>query len=155
MLKLNYSFLNLLLNASSTDGDRAANDITDACRSFFNQGTRGLNDQQLSVLFRELGFPDVGFAHGVVQAFLSWHFLYHEPGCPKNFSIFYLYDKLCDFLDNKRRLLMHLKSKDRKAKINEEINESLRQVVVAPSNFTKIEEQIKIFGGLNQIVLGK
>ena len=50
---------------------------------------------------------------------------------------------------------MNLKSKDGKAKINEEINESLRQVVVAPSNFTKMKEQIKIFGGLNQNVLGK
>ena len=28
-------------------------------------------------------------------------------------------------------------------------------MVVAPSNFTKIQEQIKIFGGLNQIVLGE
>ena len=50
---------------------------------------------------------------------------------------------------------MHLKSKYGKSNINEEINESLRQVVVAPSNFTKMKEQIKIFGGLNQIFLGK
>ena len=50
---------------------------------------------------------------------------------------------------------MQLKSKDRKAKINEEINDSLRQVVVAPSNFEKMKEQVKIFRGLNQIFLGK
>ena len=50
---------------------------------------------------------------------------------------------------------MHLKSKDGKAKSNEEINESLCQVVVAPSNFTKMKKQIKIFGGLNQIFMGK
>ena len=81
--------------------------------------------------------------------------MYHEPGCPNNFSIFCFYEKLRDALDNKRRLLMHLKSKDGKAKSNEEINESLLQVVVAPSNFTKMKEQIKIFGGLNQIFLGK
>ena len=84
----------MLLNASSTDGDRAAKEITSACRSFFNQETAGLADQQLSVLFRELGFPDVSFAHGVVQAFLSGHFLYHEPGCPNNFSILCFYEKL-------------------------------------------------------------
>ena len=73
-------------------------------------------DQQLSVLFRELGFPDVGFADGVVQAFLSGHFLYQDPGCPNNFSIFYFYKKLSDALDYKRRLLMHLKSKYGKTK---------------------------------------
>ena len=52
MLKLHSSFLNMLLNASSTDGDRAAKEITSACRSFFNKETAGLADQQLSVLFR-------------------------------------------------------------------------------------------------------
>ena len=88
MSKLHSSFLNMLLNASSTDRDRAAKDITAACRSFFNQETAGLDDQQLSVLFRELGFLDVGFAYGVVQTFLSKHFLYHEPGCPNNSSMF-------------------------------------------------------------------
>ena len=74
MLKLHSSFLNILLNASSTDGDRVAKEITSTCRYFFNQETAGMADQQLSVLFRELGFQDVGFAHGFVQALLSGHF---------------------------------------------------------------------------------
>ena len=119
MSKLHSYFINMLLNASLTDGDRAVEDITSACRSFFNQDTEGLADQQFLVLFRELGFPDVGFAHRVVQEFLSGHFLYHDPGCPNNFSIFCFYEKLRDALDNKRRLLMHLKSKDEKYKSNE------------------------------------
>ena len=96
-----------MLNASSIDGDRTAKDNTAACRSFFNQETAVLADQQFLVLFRYLGFPCVSFAHGVVQAFLSGHFLYHEPGCPNNFSIFYFHEKLLDALDNKMRLLMH------------------------------------------------
>ena len=75
MSKLHSSFLNMLLNASSKDGDRAAKEITDACRSLFTQETTGLADQQLLVLFRELGLPDVGFAHGVFQEFLGGHFL--------------------------------------------------------------------------------
>ena len=37
MSKLQSYFLNMLLNASSTDRDRAAKDITAACPSFFNQ----------------------------------------------------------------------------------------------------------------------
>ena len=111
MSKMHSSFLNMLLNASSKDGDRAAKDITSVCRSFFNQETAGLANQQMFLIFRELGFPDVGFAHGVVQSFISGHFLCHELGCPNNFSIFCFYEKLSDALDNKRRLLMHLKSK--------------------------------------------
>ena len=51
MSKLHSSFLNMLLNASSTDGDRPAKEITATCRSFFNQETADLSDQQFSVLF--------------------------------------------------------------------------------------------------------
>ena len=119
----------MLLMASSTDGDRAATKVSPSCPSFFKQETEGLADQQMMVLFRDMGLPDVGFAHGVVQAFPSGRFLYFEPGCPNNFSIFCFYEKLQDRFDNERRLLMHLKVKDRKAKTNEEITEPLRQVV--------------------------
>ena len=66
MSKLHSSFLNMLLNASSTDRDRAAKEITATCRSLFSQETSGMDDQQLLVIFRELGFPDVGFANGFV-----------------------------------------------------------------------------------------
>ena len=75
MSKLHSSSLNMLLNDSSEDRERAAKEITSACRSFLNHETAGLTDHQLSVLFREFGFPDVGFAHGVFQEFLSGHFL--------------------------------------------------------------------------------
>ena len=36
MTKLHSSFINMLLNALSTDGDRATKEITSACRSSFN-----------------------------------------------------------------------------------------------------------------------
>ena len=108
----------------------------DVIYSVRRQQVYSMNNCQYSSI--ELGFPDVGFAHGVVQTFLSGLVLYQETECPKYFSIFCFYEKLCDALDNKRRLLMHLKSKYGKAKSNEEINESFCQVVFAPSNFTKM-----------------
>ena len=153
--KLHCSFKNMLLMALSIDGDRAASEVCPSCMSFFKQETAGLADQQLLVLFREMGLPDVGFAHEVVQAFLSGQFLYFEPECPNNFSIFSFYEKLREIFDNELRLLMHLKAKDGRAKTNEEITDSLRQVVVAPSGFTSLKEHVKIFRGLNQIFLGK
>ena len=84
----------MLIMASSTDGDRETTKVIPSCLSFFKQETAGLSDQQLMLLFREMGIPDVGFAHVVVQAFLSGQFLYFEPGCPNNFSIFCFYEKL-------------------------------------------------------------
>ena len=92
--KLHSSFHNMLLMASSTYGDRAATPVSPSCLYFFKQEAAGLADQQMLVLFREMRLPDVGFVHGVVQAFLSGQFLYFEPGCPNNFSIFCFYEKL-------------------------------------------------------------
>ena len=113
--KLNSSFQNMFLMASSTDRDRAATKVSPSCLSFFKKETAGLSNQQLMVLFREMGLPDVGFVHGVVQAFLRGKFLYFELGCPNSFSIFCLYEKLQDRFDNERRLLVHLKAKEKKS----------------------------------------
>ena len=90
----------MLLMASSTDGDRAATKVSPSFLSFFKQETSGLANQQLLVLFRYMGLPDVGFPHGVVQALLSGKFIYFEPGCPNKFSIFCCYENLRDRFDN-------------------------------------------------------
>ena len=55
MSKLHSSFLNMLLNASSTDRDRAAKEITSACL-FFNKKTAGLADQQYFFSFLSFFF---------------------------------------------------------------------------------------------------
>ena len=49
--KLHASFKNMLLIASSTDGDRAVATLSPFCLSFFEQDTAGLADQYLLVLF--------------------------------------------------------------------------------------------------------
>ena len=152
--KLHASFKNMLLMAFSTDGDRAASTLTPSCKYFFEQETVGVADQYLQVLFRDLGMPDVGFAHGVIQAFLSGQFLYSSRDPLPIFRSF-AFTKLRDKFDNQRRLLIHLKAKDGKARTNEEINESIRQVVKSPSGFNVLKEQLKIFGALNQIFVGK
>ena len=61
--KIHSSFQNMLLIASSIDGDRTATTVSPSCLSFFKQETAGLANQQLLVIFREMGLPDVGFSH--------------------------------------------------------------------------------------------
>ena len=153
--KLHHSFKNTLLNASYTDGDVAASDITESCRYFYNQESAGLADQELSLLLADRGYPDVGFSHGVVQDLLNGHMLYFEQGCPNNFSPFCVYEKLHDKHDNQNRLLLHVESQKRKNHTDEEIKDSLRQVGVAPSSFTKLMQQMGIFGAANDIFLGE
>ena len=94
--KLHSSFQNMLLMASSTYGDRAATPVSPSCLYFFKQEAAGLADQQMLVLFREMGLPDVGFAHGIFQVLRSSQFLYFELGCPNHFSIFCFCKKLQD-----------------------------------------------------------
>ena len=49
-------------------------EITPACRYLFIQETAGLTNQQLLVLFRELGFPDVSFYMELSKHFLEDNF---------------------------------------------------------------------------------
>ena len=61
MLKLHSYFINMLLSASSTYGDRAAKKITVAFCSFFNQKTSGLPNQQIVGTLQRIGFPRCRF----------------------------------------------------------------------------------------------
>ena len=152
--KLHPTFRNMILNAASECGDRIAEAVPDSCQAFFDQETLGLAEQQLHIQFREFGLSDVGFASGVVQAFLSGRLLYFEPGIPNNFSCFTFKEKLSCKYDGERSLILHLREKDGKVRTNEEINESLQQVVTAPTNYTQMVEQMQIFTVLNKIFVG-
>ena len=61
--KLHPSIMKMLLMASSTDGDQAANELPATCLSFFNKESEGLADQELRFQFEALGYPDVNFAN--------------------------------------------------------------------------------------------
>ena len=50
---------------------------------------------------------------------------------------------------------MHLTSKDGKVKSNDELKESLKQVITTPSSFVDMKEQIKIFGAVCKFFFGK
>ena len=153
--KLHPSNLQMILNASSVDGEFAAEDVSSSCESFFSQESAGLADRELVVQLRSVGFPDVGFAHGVVQMLLNGQFLYFEPGQPNNYSIFCFFEKLRVKSDNTATMLMHLTSKDGKVKTNDELKESLRQVITTPGCFADMKEQIKIFGAVCKFFFGK
>ena len=82
--------------ASSVDGEQKAADLVDSCKSFFNQDSAALFDQELAFQLENLGCQDVSFSHGTVQSLLSAHLLYNAPMCPSNLSIFCFFEKLED-----------------------------------------------------------
>jgi len=153
--KLHFSVRHMLMNAASEDGDEMAMELPDSCKYFFEQDTAALSEQQLSFLLREEGLQDVGFAHGTVQALLTGHFLYNFTGCPSNFSIFSFHEKLKDGSETENTLLMHVMAKDGKARSKEDIKQSLKQVVVVPTNFNEMKEQLAIFVVISKKIMGK
>jgi len=154
--KLHPSILNMLQMAASTDGDRSAKELPSTCISFFNKETAALADQELSLQFQNMGMPDVGFAHGVVQALYGGNFTYHSACSPNNFSAFCFYEQ--DPLSNEqsnRHIILHLVARDGQGKTLDEIKASTRQVVKAPTNFNDLDQQLKYFTGLSQVFFGK
>ena len=110
--KLYPSFKNMLLNFASKCGDRIAEGVPETCQAFFDQETIGLVDQHLRIQFRDYNLSDVGFAHGIVKAFLNGRFVYFEPGNPNNLSCFCFQEKLRCKYDNEQSLILHLGERD-------------------------------------------
>ena len=94
--KLHSSVLHQYLMVSSVDGEQKAADLVDSCKSFFNQDSAALSDQELAFQLENLGCQDVSFSHGTVQSLLSGHLLYNTRMCPSNLSIFCFFEKLED-----------------------------------------------------------
>ena len=154
MGKLHASVKEFILNAASTDGEFAAKEVPESCSAVFNQDSASMSEREILVRLRQAGCPNVGFAHGTTQALLTGQFLYFEPGFPSNFSMFSFYKKLVDAHDCKKRMLLHIHSKDGKSKSNDEINESLKQVVVVPASITQLVDQVEIFSKVIHIFFG-
>ena len=57
--------------------------------------------------------------------------------------------------DNTATKLMHLTSKDGKVKTNDELKESLKQVITTPGCFVDMKEQLNIFGAVCKFSLVK
>ena len=153
--KLHNSVSRLILNAASEDGDCTAKSVPKSCESFFNQESVGLAEEELAAMLSEAGYDDVGFSHGVIQSLYQGHFLSFDAGSPSNLAPFCFFEKLSDESDSRARMLAHIRARDGKAKSNEEIDESLKQVVVAPSSYAQLKEQSEIFHAVVAIFFGK
>ena len=154
MTKLHSSVLHTFLMAASENGEEKAEMISDSCKSFYNQDSAALSEQHFSFLLRALGLPDVSFAHGTIQSILAGNLLHNAPGSPSNLSIFSFYEKLKDGSENENRLLLHVMARDGKKRSSDDIQKSLKQVVVAPTNFTEMKEQLVIFINVAKILFG-
>ena len=71
---------------SSVDGEKKAEDLVDSCKSFFNQDSAALSDQELAFLLEKIGAQDVSFSHGTMQSLLLGHLLATMLQCAQAIS---------------------------------------------------------------------
>ena len=143
--KLHSSVRHQFLMAASTDGEDKASELPKSCKNFFDQDSAALSDQELSFQLENLGAQDISFGHGTIQAILAGNLLYNAPLNPSNLSLFCFYEKIQDGSDQTNRLLLHVMAKDGRTRSKDEIQKSLKQVVVTPTNYTEMKDQLSIF----------
>ena len=92
-----------------------------------------------------MGCQDVSFDQGTIQSLLAALLQYNTPGRPSNLSIFCFHEKLRDGSENEEMVLLWAMQKDGKTRSQEDIKESLKQVVVARSTYNEMKDQLRIY----------
>ena len=146
--------LHQYLMASSVDDEQKAADLVDSCRSFFNQDSAALPDQELAFQLENLSAQDVSFSHGTVQFLLLAHLLYNAPMCLSNLSIFCFFEKLEDGEEKSNRILLWVMGKEGRTTSKDKIQNSLKQVVATPRDYSEMKNQTLIFMFVTQIFFG-
>ena len=141
--------------AASTDGEEPAEELPKSCKDFYNQKSAPLPSQELVEQLGAIGCQDVGFDQGTIQSLLAGLLQYNAPGSPSNLSVFCFYEKLRDGSENEEMVLLWVMQKDGKTRSQEDIEKSLKQVVVAPSKLGDMKDQLRIYIGVLSILFGK
>ena len=123
---------------------------------FFNAKTARKADQELMTQFEEMGLGMVGFAPGLCQSLYNGDLLWHNSVDPKNLSIFMVFKQgVMETKQKSRYLLFHLQDKQGSKRSIDEILASTKQTVRIPTSFHEMVYQLRCFGGLIQVLLGK
>ena len=101
-----------------------------------------------------VGAYDVSFDNGTVQPILAGYLMYNASMCLSNLSIFCFYEKLEDGEDKSNRVLLWVIGREGRKRTKDEINKSLRQVIVTPRNYAEIKNQLVIFMFVTQNLFG-
>jgi hypothetical protein len=138
---------------SSTDESEA---LSVTSTRFINSENVGMAQYELIHQFKKLGFPDIGFAQGTVQALYIGDFLYSDSSTPSNFIVFAFHE--VEPLSNSRQkdyLVCQLVQTQGQKKMLDEIKASLKQTVHMPSDFNSMGTQLQVFAAACEIFFGK
>jgi hypothetical protein len=86
--KIHASILKMIGRASAKSSSDDSLTIPETFSRFINSENSGMAQYQLVHQFKELGFQDIGFAQGMVQALYVGNLLYADSSMPSNFTVF-------------------------------------------------------------------
>jgi hypothetical protein len=103
-----------------------------------------------------LGFPNIGFAQGTVQALYIGDFLYSNSSTPSNFTVF-AFHKVEPLSNSHQKdyLVCQLVQTQGQKKTLDEIKASLKQTFHIPSDFNGMGTQLQVFAPACEIFFGK
>jgi hypothetical protein len=150
------SIIKMIRQASAKSSTDESEALLVMCAHFINLENVGMAQYELIHQFKELGFPDIGFAQGMVQALYIGDFLYSDSGTPSNFTVFALHE--VEPLSNSRQkdyLVCQLVQTQGQKKMLDKIIASLKQTVHIPSDFNGMGTQLQVFAAACEIFLAK
>jgi hypothetical protein len=114
------------------------------CSRFLNSENVGMAQYKLVHQFKELGFPDIGFAQGTAQALFVGNFLYADFRMPSNFTVFAFHkqEPLSDSCQNDYLICQLVQTQGQKKSLDK-IKASLKHTVHIPPDFNSMEIQIQ------------
>ena len=154
--RIHGSVVQMIKMAASEDGERAASEIPESCKKFWNSASSGMAELELLEQLEQLGIRNVAFAHGTVVAMFGGVLNYSVGGSPSNMSAFcFKKGKALKNNQNARALVLHLISEQGKGKTLDELKASAKQTVEVPTDVGSLEDQLKIFGAVLTIMAGE
>ena len=154
--KIHHSIINMIGRASAKSSTDESVAISATCSRFLNSDNIGMAQYELVHQFKDLGFPDIGFAQGTAQALFVGDFLYADSrSTPSNFTVFAFHEQepLSDSRQNEYLICQLVQIQGQK-KSFDEIKASLKQTVHVPTDFNSTGTQLQLFTAACEIFFG-
>ncbi len=142
--------------ASAKSSTNKSEALSATCTRFIDLENVRMAQYELIHQFKELGFPDIGFAQGTVQALYIGDFLYSNSSTPSNFTVLAFLE--VEPLSNscqKDYLICQLVQTQGRSKMLNKIKTSLKQTVHIPSDFNGMGTQLQVFAAACKIFSAK
>jgi hypothetical protein len=143
------SIINMIGRTSAKCSTDKSVAISATCSRFLNFDNIGMAQYKLVHQFKELGFPDIGFAQGTA------HFLYANSSTPSNFTVFTFHEQepLLDSRQNNYLICQLVQTQGQKKSLDK-IKASLKQTVHVPTDFNSMGTQFQLFAAACEVFFG-